>query len=46
MEELKTVLIAAGVYDWLRDQFPNVTEADLLAMVHSDFDQIVMGLQK
>jgi len=46
VEQLKTVLAEAGVLSWLKARFPDVSEDDLLAMIDTYFDHIVMDLQK
>jgi len=46
MEELKKVLCQAGVYGWLRERFPSLTEEELLAAVEGDFERVIRDLEK
>jgi len=43
-EVLAEVLQSVGVLDWLRSQFPSMSDDELLSTVQDDFESIVGGL--
>ncbi|MCF8081809.1 MAG: hypothetical protein K9M96_01835 [Deltaproteobacteria bacterium] len=43
-DELREVLEAMGVWDWLLSKFPNKSETELLAMVAGNFNGVVEQL--
>ena len=46
MPELKQILEAAGVWGWLCDQCPDLSEREILAAVDGDFREFVEDLLK
>jgi len=46
VDDLKSVLCQAGVFDWLREQFPSLSERELLAAVDGDFERVIGELGK
>lgn len=42
---LREVLQAVGVLDWLREQFPDMNEAEILAAVDGNFDGVLGDLE-
>ena len=46
MPHLGLVLLRqVGVFDWLRAQFPSLSEDELLSEVDGDFDRVVRDLE-
>lgn len=45
-EALREALQAVGVWPWLREQFPGLSDGELVAAVDGDFESIVGGLQR
>jgi hypothetical protein len=46
MNALRDVLVAAGVWDWLRAQFPDMSDDELIGAIDGDFNGIIGGLTK
>jgi hypothetical protein len=44
MPELKQVLETVGVWSWLHEQFPDLTDDELLAAIRDDFGGLVEDL--
>jgi hypothetical protein len=44
MNALRDVLVAAGVWDWLRAQFPDMSDDELIAEMDGDFAGIIEDL--
>lgn len=45
MDNLKEILQAVDVWAWLQVQFPELTEAELLAAIADDFDGVILDFQ-
>jgi len=45
VDNLKNVLRQVGVLDWLREQFPSLSERELLAAVDGDFERVIRELK-
>jgi hypothetical protein len=46
MEALQEVLQAVGVWGWLREQFPELSASQVLAVVSENFEGLVETLEK